>query len=194
MELQTTSIQNGMNYDKELKMKRYKDKNNQIYAYDDDVSEELLKQRIKELGLTPLTQKELEELNKPKEISLAELRLNKLASLNEWATKMTDKSAINLKGFGVIDGGYEYLINAAVMKNNYEWLPKKEFRMYNDKFVPVTLQDLERIEKAIGIAGIFLKNLKWRYESAINKAESKEELEAISFNEVIEIDLGEDNK
>ena len=175
-------------------MKRYKDKNNQIYAYEDDVSEELLAQRIKELGLTPLTKKELEELNKPKEVTLAELKLNKLASLNEWAAKMTDKSAISLKGFGVIDGGYEYLINAAVMKNNYEWLPKKEFRMHNDKFVPVTLQDLERIEKAIGIAGIFLKNLKWQYESAISKAKSKEELEAITFNEVIEIDLDKDNR
>lgn len=175
-------------------MKYFKDKNNQIHAYEDDVSEELLNQRIQELGLTPLTQKELDELNKPKEISLEELKLNKLAGLNEWATKMTDKSAINLKGFGMIDGGYEYLTNATVMKNNYEWLLKKEFRMYNDEFVPVTLQDLERIEKAIGIAGIFLKNLKWQYETTISKAKSKEELEAITFNEVIEIDLDKDNK
>ena len=175
-------------------MKRYKNASGEIFAYDDDVSKELLNQRIQELGLIPLTKKELEELNKPKEITLEELKLNKLASLNEWATKMTDKSAINLKGFGVIDGGYEYLINAAVMKNNYEWLPKKEFRMHNDKFVPVTLQDLERIEKAIGIAGIFLKNLKWRYESAVNKAESKEELEAITFTDIIEIDLDKDKK
>lgn len=175
-------------------MKRYKNASGEIYAYEDDVSEELLNQRIKELGLIPLTKKELEDLNKPQEITLEELKLNKLASLNEWATKMTDKSAINLKGFGVIDGGYEYLINATVMKNNYEWLPKKEFRMYNDKFVPVTLQDLERIEKAIGIAGIMLKNLKWQYETAISKAESKEELESITFNEVIEIALDKDNK
>ena len=175
-------------------MKYYKDGNKQIYAYEDIVSEELLNQRIQELGLTPLTKKELEELNKPKEVTLAELKLNKLASLNEWATAMTNKSRIALKGFGDIDGGYEYLINATVMKNNYEWLPKKEFRMYNDKFVPVTLQDLERIEKAIGIAGIFLKNLKWQYESAINKAESKEELEAITFTDIIEIDLDKDNK
>ena len=175
-------------------MKRYKNASGEIFAYEDDVSEELLAQRIQELGLIPLTKKELEELNKPKEISLAELKLNKLASLNEWAIKMTDKSAINLKGFGVIDGGYEYLINATVMKNNYEWLPKKEFRMHNDEFVPVTLQDLERIEKAIGIAGIMLKNLKWQYESAISKAKSKEELEAISFSQTIEIDLDRDNK
>lgn len=59
-------------------MKRYKNSNNEIYAYDDDVSEELLKQRIQELGLTPLTQKELDELNKlyepsPEEIELEEL-------------------------------------------------------------------------------------------------------------------------
>ena len=175
-------------------MKRYKNSSGEVYAYDDDVSEELLAQRIQELGLIPLTKKELEDLNKPKEISLAELKLNKLASLNEWATKMTDKSAINLKGFGVIDGGYEYLINATVMKSNYEWIPKKEFRMYNDKFVPVTLQDLERIEKAIGIAGIMLKNLKWRYEEAINKAKNKEELEAISFSQTIEIDMNKGNK
>jgi 3-deoxy-D-arabino-heptulosonate 7-phosphate synthase len=175
-------------------MKRYKNSNNEVYAYDDDVSEELLKQRIQELGLIPLTKKELEALNKPKEISLAELKLNKLASLNEWATKMAEKSRIDIKGFGAIDGGYEYLINATVMKNNYEWLPKKEFRMYNDKFVPVTLQDLEKIEKAIGIAGIMLKNLKWRYEEAINKAKNKEELEAISFSQTIEIDMNKGNK
>lgn len=175
-------------------MKRYKNESGEIFAYDDDVSKELLKQRIKELGLIPLTKKELEDLNKPKEISLAELRLNKLASLNEWATKMAEKSRIDLKNFGAIDGGYEYLTNAAVMKNNYEWLPKKEFRMYNGEFVPVTLQDLERIEKAIGIAGIMLKNLKWQYEAAIAKAKSKEELEAISFSQTIEIDLDKDNK
>lgn len=175
-------------------MKYYKDGNEQIYAYEDIVSEELLNQRIQELGLIPLTQKELEELNKPKEISLEELRLNKLASLNEWATKMTDKSAINLKGFGVIDAGYKYLLNVRAMKNNFETLPKKAFRMFDNSFKEVSLKDLERIEKAIELGGIMLHTLKWRYEEAINKAKNKEELEAISFNEVIEIDLGEDNK
>lgn len=175
-------------------MKRYKNKNNEIYAYEDDVSEELLNQRIKELGLTPLTQKELEELNKPKEISLEELKLNKLASLNEWAIKMTDKSAINLKGFGVIDGGYKYLLNVIAMKNNYEALPQKVFRMYDNSFKEVNLADLEKIEKTIELGGIMLHTLKWQYEAAISKAKSKEELETITFNEVIEIDLDKDNK
>ena len=175
-------------------MKYYKNANNEIYAYEEIIKDELIDQKVKELGLTPLTQKELDELNKPKEISLEELKLNKLASLNKWAIKMTDKSAINLKGFGVIDGGYKYLLNARAMKNNYEALPQKVFRMYDNSFKEVNLADLEKIEKAIELGGIILYSLKWQYEDAINKAKNKEELEAITFNEVIEIDLDKDNK
>lgn len=60
-------------------MKRYKNSKNEIYAYEDDVSEELLNQRIQELGLTPLTQKELDELNKLYEPSPEELELEELS-------------------------------------------------------------------------------------------------------------------
>ena len=59
-------------------MKYYKDKNNEIYAYEDNVSEGLLKQRIQELELTPLTQKELDELNKLYEPSPEELELEEI--------------------------------------------------------------------------------------------------------------------
>ena len=47
-------------------MKRYKNKNNEIYAYEDDVSEELLNQRINELGLTPISDEEANKLLEPK--------------------------------------------------------------------------------------------------------------------------------
>ena len=175
-------------------MKYYKDKNNEIYAYDHNVGKEALAASVEKYCLTPLTQKELEELNKPKEISLEELKLTKLDELSSWAVKMTDKSAINLKGLGTIDGGYKYLLNVRAMKNNYELLPQKVFRMYDNSFKEINLADLEKIEKAIELGGIMLHTLKWRYESAINKAKSKEELEAISFSEIIEIDLDKDNK
>ena len=46
-------------------MKRYKNKNNEIFAYDNDVSEELLNQRIKELGLTPISDEEASKLLEP---------------------------------------------------------------------------------------------------------------------------------
>nr|DAK87078.1 MAG TPA: hypothetical protein [Caudoviricetes sp.] len=47
-------------------MKYYKNKNNEIFAYDNDVSEELLNQRIKELGLTPISDDEANKLLEPK--------------------------------------------------------------------------------------------------------------------------------
>lgn len=47
-------------------MKRYKNANNEVYAYDDDVSQELLSQRIKELGLIPISDEEASKLLEPK--------------------------------------------------------------------------------------------------------------------------------
>lgn len=47
-------------------MKYYKDSNNEIYAYDDDVSEEALATSVEKFSLTPLTQKEIEEYLTPK--------------------------------------------------------------------------------------------------------------------------------
>lgn len=47
-------------------MKYYKNSQNQIYAYEDDVSEELLNQKIKELELTPISDDEAKKLLEPK--------------------------------------------------------------------------------------------------------------------------------
>ena len=47
-------------------MRYYKDKNSEIYAYEDDLSDEELDKSIKRLSLTPLTQNELEEFLAPK--------------------------------------------------------------------------------------------------------------------------------
>ena len=47
-------------------MKYYIDENSEIYAYEDDVSDESLAGSIKRFRLTPLTQKELEKFLTPK--------------------------------------------------------------------------------------------------------------------------------
>lgn len=47
-------------------MKRYKSADSEIYAYEEDVSEEFLKQKIKELGLTPISDDEAKKLLEPK--------------------------------------------------------------------------------------------------------------------------------
>lgn len=60
------NITHGMNSNKDQKMKYYKDKNNEIYAYDNNVSEEALAASVEKFCLTPLTQKEIEEYLTPK--------------------------------------------------------------------------------------------------------------------------------
>ena len=75
-------------------MKYYKDKQNQIYAYDDNVSDEFLNLKIKELGLKKLTQNEIEELNRPKELSLDELKQAKLDQI----LQSFNQNAQNLDG------------------------------------------------------------------------------------------------
>ena len=47
-------------------MKYYRNSQNQIYAYEDDVSEKFLNQKIKELGLTPISDDEAKRLLEPK--------------------------------------------------------------------------------------------------------------------------------
>ena len=47
-------------------MKYYKDKSNEFYAYDDNVSKEALAKSVEKFCLTPLTQKEIEEYLTPK--------------------------------------------------------------------------------------------------------------------------------
>lgn len=60
------NITHGMNSNKDQKMKYYKDKNDEIYAYDNHISEEALAASVEKFCLTPLTQKEIEEYLTPK--------------------------------------------------------------------------------------------------------------------------------
>ena len=47
-------------------MRYYKDKNNEIYAYEDDLSDEILSKSVEKFCLTPLAQKEIEAYLSPK--------------------------------------------------------------------------------------------------------------------------------
>ena len=47
-------------------MKKYKNQNNEIFAYEDNVSKEIINQRVKELGLIPISDEEASKLLEPK--------------------------------------------------------------------------------------------------------------------------------
>lgn len=165
-------------------MKHYKTPNNEIYAYDDDIDEAFLNVKINELSLTLLSS---DELNRPKEPILNELKQLKLNELDIWFESMKNHSKVSLINFGVIDGGYKYLLNARAIKNSFNLLPQKLFRMWDNSFKEITFQDIQNIERAIELAGIKLHNIKWSYEEAISN--SKDELELISFSDVIDVEL-----
>lgn len=130
-----------------------------------------------------------QEVVKSEDEILTEAKQEKLTQLELWFEAMKNESKIDLKGFGLIDGGYKYLLNAKAIKNNYELIEPKRFRMWDNSFKDITADDIAKIERAIELAGIKLHAIKWNYEEAITNAKSKDELELISFSDVVEVEL-----
>ena len=126
----------------------------------------------------------------PKEPSIEQLREAKAAELTAWTHSMGDSCKIDLKGFGVINGGYRYLLNVEAMIDIFDSLEIRAFRMYYNAMKKINGQeDLKRIKKAIQLGGQKLHTLKWGYELKISKAKDKKELDAIVFTDTIEVAL-----
>ena len=165
-------------------MKYYKNLQNQIYAYDDDVSEDQIKE-----GLTKITEAQAQKILNV-EPPIEQLREAKTAELTRWTHDMGDSCKINLKDFGVINGGYRYLLNVEAMIDTFDSLEIRAFRMYDNTMKKINGQEeLKKIKKAIQIGGQKLHTLKWGYELKISKAKDKKELDAIVFTDTIEVTL-----
>ena len=165
-------------------MKYYKNSQNQIYAYDDDISEDQIKE-----GLTKVTEAQAQKILNI-EPPIEQLREAKTAELAAWTHSMGDSCKINLKDFGVINGGYRYLLNVEAMINTFDSLEVRAFRMYDNTMKKINGQEeLKRIKRAIQLGGQKLHVLKWGYELKIEKAKNKKELDAITFADTIEVAL-----
>nr|DAR24537.1 MAG TPA: hypothetical protein [Caudoviricetes sp.] len=165
-------------------MKYYKNSQNQIYAYDDDVGEEQIAE-----GLTKITEAQAQKILNV-EPPIEQLREAKTAELAAWTHSMGDSCKINLKDFGVINGGYRYLLNVEAMIDTFDSLEVRAFRMYDNTMKKINGQEeLKRIKRAIQLGGQKLHVLKWGYELKIEKAKNKKELDAITFADTIEVAL-----
>lgn len=165
-------------------MKYYKNSQNQIYAYDDDISEDQIKE-----GLTKVTEAQAQKILNI-EPPIEQLREAKTAELAAWTHSMGDSCKINLKDFGVINGGYRYLLNVEAMIDTFDSLEVRAFRMYDNTMKKINGQEeLKRIKRAIQLGGQKLHVLKWGYELKIEKAKNKKELDAITFADTIEVAL-----
>ena len=165
-------------------MKYYKNSQNEVYAYDDDVGEEQIAE-----GLTKITEAQAQKILNV-ELPVEQLREAKTAELARWTHDMGDSCKINLKDFGVINGGYRYLLNVEAMIDIFDSLEIRAFRMYDNTMKKINGQEeLKRIKKAIQLGGQKLHTLKWQYELKISKAKNKKELDAIVFTDTIEVAL-----
>ena len=161
-------------------MKYYKNSQNQIYAYDDDVDEDQIKG-----GLTKITEAQAKSMLEP---SLEELKAAKTAELASWVNAMGESCKVEIKDFGAVNGGYKYLLNIGSMIDAFDSLEIRAFRMHDNSMKKINGQeDLKKIKRAIQIAGQKLHVLKWGYETAIEKAKTSKALEAIKFTDTIEV-------
>ena len=161
-------------------MKYYKNSQNQIYAYDDDVGEDQIKE-----GLTKITEAQAKSMLEP---SLEELKAAKTAELASWVNAMGESCKVEIKDFGAVNGGYKYLLNIEAMIDTFDSLEIRAFRMHDNSMKKINGQeDLKKIKRAIQIAGQKLHVLKWGYETAIEKAKTSKALEAIKFADTIEV-------
>ena len=161
-------------------MKYYKNSQNRIYAYDDDVSEDQIKE-----GLTKITEAQAKSMLEP---SLEELKAAKTAELASWVNAMGESCKVEIKDFGAVNGGYKYLLNIEAMIDTFDSLEVRAFRMHDNSMKKIGGQeDLKKIKRAIQIAGQKLHVLKWGYETAIEKAKTAKALEAIKFADTIEV-------
>ena len=143
-----------------------------------------------DMGATHIDPKTLESSIKIEEPPIEKLREAKTAELAAWTHSMGDSCKINLKDFGVINGGYRYLLNVEAMIDIFDSLEIRAFRMYDNSMKKINGQEeLKRIKKAIQLGGQKLHTLKWQYELKISKAKNKKELDAIAFADTIEVAL-----
>ena len=144
----------------------------------------------REVKITSLGQDTSGLRETPKEPPIEQLREAKTAQLAAWTQSMGDSCKINLKNFGLINGGYRYLLNVEAMIDTFDSLEVRAFRMYDNTMKKINGQEeLKRIKKAIQLGGQKLHTLKWGYELKIEKAKNKKELDAITFADTIEVAL-----
>lgn len=184
-----------------MKYVNYDKKTNEILGYyDSEIHENIPAPNVEmsdeqwvkalEMGATHIDPKTLEPSIKIEELPIEQLREAKTAELAAWTHSMGDSCKIDIKGFGVINGGYRYLLNVEAMIDTFDSLEIRAFRMYDNSMKKINGQEeLKRIKKAIQLGGQKLHSLKWLYEAKIEKAKNKKELDAIAFVDTIEVAL-----
>jgi ADP-heptose:LPS heptosyltransferase len=111
-------------------MKYYKTLNNEIYAYEDNVNQEIINERSERLELIQITEEEVESIQKQKDLD------NKVAEKQE---KFKLKLFLNESNYIVINLGKKFTIEERT----------KYFNKISKKFNMTNLEVMNKQEEAI---------------------------------------------
>ena len=154
------------------------------FSVSDEKASEFIAAQMSELNIAEINESEYNEgikntytYERLNEL-LADDKAAKMAEIKEKFEANITHSLISIDGVGVIDGGERYLQN---IQNIYENLKEKgensiNFRLANNSFVEVDLEQLELMRKTIIETGLGYYQKKWELEDAVTKAVSADEV------------------
>lgn len=154
---------------------------------DDDKASEIINSQDSNLALVEI---ELDEFTTLKESSytykliqenLQALKAVKLQELAEAFKEATTKTKVNVSGVGVVDGGRSNLQDITGIIKTFEESGEEtmSFRIADNSFVSVNLEELKAIKKAIILKGQELYQKKWEIEARLANAKTFDEIRAI---------------
>lgn len=111
------------------------------------------------------------------------LQKEKLSELRAWEAKVQEKSPAKVEGIGVVDAGARYLLNIQTLIDLCPPEGVIPFRMFDNSVRDCSLEELQKIKRAIQQKGVDLYQQKWAFEAAIAQATTRIELEAIKIQE-----------
>lgn len=154
---------------------------------DDNKATEIISSQDSNLGLTEI---ELDEFTTLKESSytykriqenLQALKAVKLQELAEAFKEATTKTKVTVSGVGVVDAGRSNLQDISGIIETFEESGEEtmSFRIADNSFVSVNLEELKAIKKAIILKGQELYQKKWEIEAKLANARTFDEIRAI---------------
>jgi len=162
----------------------YKDNNNKLFAFEDNVNPKVISdvETKFNITLTKITSTEYASMIAPSFQDLKQQKLNKLKSdfINVTTKGVLLSTTINKK----INVSYQSLINIDslidYMTNNK--ILNKQFRCYDNSFVTVTIAELTSIKQELINFGLKMYENKWNIENKITSATTATALNAINWD------------
>ena len=154
---------------------------------DDSKATEIVNAQDSNIGLVEITLDEFTPLKessftyKRTQENLKALKDVKLKELDEAFKKVTTKTKVTVSGVGIVDAGRSNLQDITGIIETFEESGQETmpFRIADNSFVSVNLEQLKAIKKAIILKGQELYQKKWEIEAKLANAKTFDEIRAI---------------